>query len=263
MTITDDRPRPETIEISVGEGDERRPVLAERTTTPGLWITTQFLGPRMSGEFVITHEGSGRVIPIFSSSFPSAPLEACRRVAEALGTIGVDWTTPTDELQAQLVGDGVRQRIADAIHAGKYPPVDPDPDGTEQPGPDRWPLTEQQATARQVAEAFTIRALVSLREFTSRVGKLPPKPGDDADPATVAAFRTAADEYVMWIAMLSTEFATVTALRALIKADPALADDIARTIWESIQHGDSIGEWLHAYAVEYGIDPAQYNSDDQ
>jgi hypothetical protein len=83
-------------------------VLAVRTGTPGLLVVQGVTGagePReyrpIAGAWSIAHEPSARLLA--ASSFP---LDVALKIAERLGTLGIDWTKPQDNVVAAAGGRG-------------------------------------------------------------------------------------------------------------------------------------------------------------
>src|SRR5690606_31402071 len=52
----------------------------------------------------------------------------------------------------------------------------------------------------------------------------------------------------------------VKALTALQVAAPAVADEVAQDLWADWHDGGAVGEWLHAWLVGFGIDPARVDA---
>lgn len=55
-------------------------------------------------------------------------------------------------------------------------------------------------------------------------------------------------------------FAIVWLLRALQAVAPETADEAAKDLWLAWEDGGALGEWLHAWLVGFGIDPARVDA---
>lgn len=232
-----------TIDLYVrhqGGETERRTVMAEASTTPGLYVTPSFDGHgRLTGQFVITHGPSGMSVPI--GEYGGVDSWTARRIAEALGETSVDWTGGTDELKATFEGSAdVRKEIVAAVKRGMYPAPADEEDGKPVTGPADWPNTEQQATARQVAGHYTRQALDRYAWTWLLI---------DHDREDQPAARA----YIENFNVLVAQYSVVYLLRVLELLDPDAANAAARELWEAVVAGDSFGEWLAEWGREYGI----------
>jgi hypothetical protein len=227
-----------TVDLAYGAG--KITVVAEATDTPGLAITPECCGGQMTGNWQITHTASGLSVPI--GEWGGVDIHCARRIAAALATTPVDWAADLDAVRAQLDDETVAV-VKQAVRAGKYPPSDEDWDGAgNKPvaGPGGWPNTAAQATATQLAGAFTQSALQRYADTWTLVKY------DRADETAERAF-------VQNTSAMIGEFGAVSLLRTLGGLDQAAADAAARDLWEACEAGDSFGEWLAEWGREYGI----------
>lgn len=216
-------------------------VLGEHTRTPGLAITpgiTNYTdGTGFSGYFQITHEASGWRVPVGQFGLD---VYTARRIAEELGTIGVDWTADKDTLIAKLTDPEVKQAGADAVRRAKFPPA---PDGATPDvlGRGEYPKRADQATARQMAAANVRAALTRVADLHEITGH---DPDDDKSRRMFA----------LHVGAMLGEYGIAHLLRRFHAVDPDEADAAARDLWEAFDGADSIGEFLTEWAEEYGIE---------
>jgi hypothetical protein len=102
-----------------------------------------------------------------------------------------------------------------------------------------YPRTEQDATADAVARNLTVVAQFNWRRM------LDTETGEDTRSATN---------------LLVNLYGIVKVLKALQAVAPETADEVARDLWGDWQDGGVLGEWLHAWLTEYGIDPERVNA---
>lgn len=204
-------------------------VIAEPTDTPGLVVTPDTRGGRLTGFWNITHAGSGLVIPI--EQLGGSDIYTARRVADELGTIGVDWTGDQDAIAAAMKVDGMGEKLKAAIKRGRYP--EPEAGTTEAE-------TTAESLAKLVAE-YTLGRATEVWEIMKRRNR------DDADGTAIDALNTAA---------LLHGYGMVSLLRAFRNVDQAAADDAARDIMGAWEDGGSVHEFIADWAGEYGIPPA-------
>lgn len=229
-----------TIPIRAQKGGEITyvTVVAEPTGTPGLVVTPEVRGAGLSGNWQVTHTASGLAAP--TGEWGGVDVHTARRIAKALGETGVDWTADRDTLVGQLKDAHVA--VAEAIKRGKYPPLDGrwDGDGDKPVGPGGWPNTAEQATAKQLAGAYTQAALQRSADNWQLCGY------DKDDKAAMQVF-------VQNASAMIAEYGVVFLLRVLAGLDQDAADAAARDLWEACESGDSMGEWLSEWGREYGI----------
>jgi hypothetical protein len=221
-------------------------VLAEATDTPGLVITPAVAACRLTGDWTITHTGSGRTVPVNDRGLD---IYTARRVAVELGGIGVDWTADLTTIAEQVQGKG--EEFAAACKRGRYP--QPPADGADvkrEDGPAPYPHSEAQATAdalaRVIAE-YTLARCAAMWDSMTRRNK------DDADGTAIDALNTAA---------LLHGYGLVSVLRKFHDADPQAADDAARDLWSAWEDGGTVHEMTADYANQYGIPAATPSSRD-
>lgn len=221
-------------------------VIAEPTDTPGLVITPAVAACRLTGDWTITHSGSGLTVPVNNRGLD---IYSARRVAVELGGIGVDWTADVADVGEQMKGKS--EDFAAACKRGRYP--QPPADGADvkrEDGPAPYPHSEAQATAdalaRVIAE-YTLARCAAMWDSMKRRSK------DDADGTAIDALNTAA---------LLHGYGLVTVLRKFHDADPQAADDAARDLWSAWEDGGTVHEMTADYANEYGIPAANPSSRD-
>lgn len=211
-------------------------VVAEPSPTPGLVINPASDADRgFTGWWSVTHALSGLAIP--SQFIVGETLPAARRIAEALGKTGVDWTLPYKEIRGQITANF--DAVKAAIREGRY--LAPEPDDEHTPkgeGPAPRPRSEAQATADALA-----RYLVSVaQERCALTWKLIKR--TDQDGLAIYAHNTGA---------LCAEFGVVSVLREFARVDQVAADAAARAVWSSWDAGESVHELIGEWADEYGI----------
>jgi hypothetical protein len=219
-------------------------VLAEPTKIPGLVVTPEVVGDRMTGNFAVTHAVSGLRLPV--NSWSGIDIEQARRTADALTDIPVDWTADKESLAKQCVGH--MEAIRKAIHDAEYaPPAPDDPDAPKGEGPGPYPRTEAQATAEAVARHITRQLQRRARDAWTLIKR------DDPDGRRIYREHTCA---------LVAEWALVSVLHELTKVDPMAADHAARTVWLGWESGDTTHEQVYDWAREYGLPPLPEDEDD-
>lgn len=234
-----------TVGIMVRASEDGDPqlvqVLAEPTDTPGLVITPAVTACRMTGDWTITHAGSGLVVPVNNRGLD---IYSARRVAVELGTIGVDWTGTVEQVVEAMKGKGKGAAFAAAVKRGRYP--EPPADGEDvkrEDGPAPYPHSEAQATADAIARVvteYTLSRCAAMRDAMRRRSK------DDPDGAAIDDLNTAA---------LLHGYGLVAVLRKFHDADPEAANDAARALWSAWEDG-TVHEMTGEYANEYGIPAA-------
>lgn len=91
---------------------ERLPVFAEPTTTSGLFITRARDATVSDDEgWAVTHGPSGRRLPL---PHVGVDIILARRIAAALGTLGVDWSADLAGVVEQMTPD-VTARVRDTV----------------------------------------------------------------------------------------------------------------------------------------------------
>lgn len=210
-------------------------VLAEPTKVPGLVVTPEVAGDRMTGSFMVTHAASGRRLPI--TWWPGADIEQARRAADALAGIPVDWTADRESVAKQCAGH--MEAIREAIHDAEYaPPAADGPDAPMGEGPAPYPRTEAQATAEALARHITLQMQYRTRDSWELIRR------DDPDGRRI---------YREHACALVAEWALVSVLRELARVDPMAADHAARTVWLGWESGDTPHEETYDWAREYGL----------
>lgn len=102
-----------------------------------------------------------------------------------------------------------------------------------------YPQTETDVTADSLARHLTVQAWA---QRTHRQNATDPT---DREWAT---------------SEIVTLFAVVKLLRALQAVAPETADEVARDLWSDWEDGGSVGEWLHSWLRDFGIDPERVNA---
>jgi len=110
-----------------------------------------------------------------------------------------------------------------------------------------WPRTEAEVTAESLARYLTVQAQTRRLELRAAVREI-----ECRDCSTAAASKAAED--------LTGLFGLVKALKALQVVAPEVADEVARDLWADWHDGGAVGEWLHAWLVGFGIDPARVDA---
>lgn len=215
-------------------------VLAEPTDTPGLVITPAVAACRLTGDWTLTHAGSGLTVPVNNRGLD---LYSARRVAGELGTIGVDWTADVETIGEQMKGKG--EEVAAACKRGRYPqpPADGD-DVKREDGPAPYPHSEAQATADALARViteYTLARCAAMWDAMKRRSK------DDPDGVAIDALNTAS---------LLHGYSLVAVLRKFHDVDPEAADDAARDLWSAWEDGGTVHELTADWANQYGIPAA-------
>lgn len=161
----------------------REPVLAQRTSTPGLVVTPEFIGGSFTGDWVVTHTSSGLRVPV--NTWGGLNIDEAERVAQELGKLPIDWTGDKDAVRADLKAQ--MPAVKEAIHWGQYPPAKPDSDDDPKPGADElapYPRTDEQATADALARHITRGLQYRCKETWKLVGLRPRgQAGDGRIPA--------------------------------------------------------------------------------
>lgn len=102
-----------------------------------------------------------------------------------------------------------------------------------------YPRHEAEATADALARNLTVVAQFNWRRM------LDTDTGEDTRAATN---------------LLVNLYGIVKVLKALQAVAPETADEVARDLWADWQDGGALGEWLHAWLRDFGIDPEQVNA---
>lgn len=102
-----------------------------------------------------------------------------------------------------------------------------------------WPRTAAEVTAESLARSLTVQAQANWTRMLS------------AGPASEA--HTAANRVI-------DVYAIVKLLKTLQAVAPDTADEVARDLWSDLRDAVSIGEWLHSWLTEYGIDPERVDA---
>ena len=102
-----------------------------------------------------------------------------------------------------------------------------------------YPRTEQDATADALARNLTVVAQMNWRRM------LDTEKAEDTRAATN---------------LMVNLFGIVKVLKALQAVAPATADEVARDLWSDWEDGGAVGEWLHSWLRDFGIDPEQVNA---
>jgi hypothetical protein len=232
-----------TLQIQIRRRDNPEPlavtVLAQKTGTPGLYVTPELGHGGMTGYWQVTHGPSGAIVP--TGEWGGMDFDTARRIADALADAPVDWTADLDVLAPQLKQAEVRDAVTAAVRRGKYPPADVDGDEAAQriSGPAGYPRTAAQATAEQMARYHTGSGLHLHHEWWSSSGRS----GDEQEKRV---------RELQLLALLA-DYGIVHLLRAFAAVDQQAADFAARQLWEAYEAGDSVGEWLYEWGREYGI----------
>ena len=229
-----------TVRPTPGAEPQTVQVLAEPTDTPGLVITPAVSACRLTGDWTLTHAGTGLTVPVNNRGLD---IYTARRVAKELAGIGVDWTGDLTTIGEQMKGKS--DEFAAACKRGRYP--QPPADGADvkrEDGPAPYPHSEAQATAdalaRVIAE-YTLARCAAMWDSMKRRDK------GDPDGTAIDALNTAA---------LLHGYGLVTVLRKFHDADPQAADDAARDLWSAWEDGGTVHEMTADYANEYGIPAA-------
>lgn len=102
-----------------------------------------------------------------------------------------------------------------------------------------YPRREADATADALARNLTVVAQLNWRRM------LDTETGEDTRAATN---------------LLVNLYGIVKVLKALQAVAPETADEVARDLWADWHDGGAVGEWLHAWLVGFGIDPARVDA---
>jgi hypothetical protein len=221
-------------------------VLAQPTSTPGLFVTPQIgdthdSRPGLTGYWQVTHGASGYALPI-ERGVLGLDIHAATRVAEALGDTSIDWTVDHDQLAALLKDKDTLTAAWAAIKRGLYPPVNDPADGqaSKPAAPGDYPNTVEQATSRQMAGRCTKTGLGRYADNWLLM---------NYDPADERARRI----YIQNLEALFAEYGMVHLLRAFADADREAADAATRSLWEAFAFPEDMGAWLSEWGREYGI----------
>jgi hypothetical protein len=209
-------------------------VIAEPSDTPGLMVTPQMYGNRLTGFWQVTHAASGYMIP----TGWDGDIQTARQVADALGATPVDWTADTEAVQAQVVEHA--DAVNEARRIGQYPGamVDGEWDGKPATGVAPYPGTEAQATADAIARHVTRALQYRCREGWDLIKR------DDKDGRAI---------YDHHMHALVAEWALTLVLREFAKVDQQAADWTARQVWFGWQSGDATHEDVYTWAAEYNL----------
>lgn len=249
VTATETKPQVTTVVIHTRTGGDLT-VLAQPTKTPGLYVTPQIGSnhdgtPGFTGFWQVTHGPSGMSLPVDG---PHATLDVhtAVRVADALGDTAVNWTQPQEQFAELFKDRELLSTVWTAIKQGMYPPTTSQWDGrgNKPVAPGDYPNSFEQATAHQLASAYTRSALQRYADMWELI-----KHDQDADQGRRL--------YHQNLAALLGEYAVVHLLRAFAAVDRDGADAAARDLWEGHQAGDGHGEWLAQWGREYGIPTPQ------
>lgn len=102
-----------------------------------------------------------------------------------------------------------------------------------------YPSRESEATADALARNLTVVAQLNWRRML--------------DTETAEETRAATN-------LMVNLFGIVKVLKALQTVAPETADEVARDLWSDWEDGGSVGEWLHSWLRDFGIDPEQVNA---
>lgn len=222
------------------------PVSAEPTDAPGLFITPDVGNEGFTGLFSLTHGPSGLRLPpklggsgLYGHGFTHDEIDVARRVATALATTPVDWTTDRETVTRQI-GEHAAA-VQAAVRAAKFPPPDPDDDASPAAGPAPYPKTEAQATADAMARHLTRAMQPRVRNSFELIG--------DATASNPDGMR----RYLDNVHALIAEWGLVYVLREVAKLDQQVADRLARDVFNAWEDGGSVSELANEWAAAYGI----------
>lgn len=102
-----------------------------------------------------------------------------------------------------------------------------------------YPVHESEATADALARNLTVVAQLNWRRML--------------DTETAEETRAATN-------LMVNLFGIVKVLKALQAVAPETADEVARDLWSDWEDGGAVGEWLHSWLRDFGIDPEQVNA---
>lgn len=102
-----------------------------------------------------------------------------------------------------------------------------------------YPSRESEATADALARNLTVVAQLNWRRML--------------DTETAEETRAATN-------LMVNLFGIVKVLKALQTVAPETADEVARDLWSDWEDGGSVGEWLHSWLRDFGIDPERVNA---
>lgn len=106
-----------------------------------------------------------------------------------------------------------------------------------------YPARASDVTAETLCRAHTVaaqRAWLRLHACPDRLDTHPETP-----------------EWRHWQAVLVGEYRAARLLRSLQEHAPHVADHVARQMWETLDAGEPVGDQLHAWLADHGIDPLQ------
>lgn len=110
-----------------------------------------------------------------------------------------------------------------------------------------WPRSEDEVTAESLARHLTVQAQKHRLQAKAAARQI-----ECRECATAVSSKAGSD--------LTDVYGLVKALKALQAVAPATADEVARDLWADWHDGGALGEWLHAWLVGFGIDPARVDA---